>query len=202
MHTPATRARSSSKQRRRSACVIGYLLLALCSLKSLSGCKSQAEKCDAARTNAEQAWRIYVTALASARAAALATQADTKSKLTGQVEARLSDASARAASQRYDRGTDAWQRAYQANQSAACAGDSECAQLKQANANAIEQTDDLMHKLPLARAGLAALRGDAEAIKRAAAAVTPEQGNAPLQKAKLASDAAYRACKDLPSSSR
>lgn len=175
--------------------------VALCALCILTGCKSAEEKCELARTSAEQAWRAYIASMESAQADALATQADAKSKLAGPIEARLSEAAARAASQRYDRSTDAWQRAYQANQSAACANDPECTQLKDANAEAIDRAGDLARKLPQARSALNALRADAQSAQRSAAEITPEQGNTPLQNAKLGSAAVLTACKDLPASS-
>lgn len=168
-----------------------------CALWVAVGCKSAEEKCEEARVSAEHAWQAQVDAHTRARKASVAAQAEAKTKLLREVEPRLSAAAIDAATKRYDRGTDAWLRAFQASQNSLCASDPDCAQLTRENVQAQEDQVDLAEKIATEQAALSAIRKTPDAMKQAAAAVIPDVANPALGVAKQASEAAYTECKDV-----
>jgi hypothetical protein len=163
-----------------------------------AGCKSAEEECEEARVTAEQAWQSVIDTHEMTRTASIAAQAEAKTKLVREVEPRLSDKAAQGASARYDRSSDAWQRAFESTRNALCAEDPECAQLKRENAQAQAVQEDLAEKLATERLALEAIRKTPDDMRRTAMAVIPDTANDALKGARKASDAAAETCKDVP----
>lgn len=163
----------------------------------LIACKSAEEECEEARVNAERGWQQMIDTHMKAHSASVAAQTEATTRLIRDIEPRLSAAAEQAATQRYDRGTDAWQRAFIASQNALCSAEPECSQIKRENAAAQAAQEELVEKLVSERAALAAVRQAPARMKEAAKQVTPDVKDAALQGAKQASEAAYEACKDI-----
>jgi hypothetical protein len=162
-----------------------------------AACTSDEERCRQANADATQAWQAHANAMQSGIDDARATQSEAQTKLTREVEPRLSDNAAKAANARYERSTDSWMRAYKAEQASACERDAQCKELRRQNHDAVERVKDLSPKLAAVKGVLAALGGDAEKTKTLADAITPESGNTLLTAAKTAGALAYETCKDV-----
>ncbi len=166
-------------------------------LFALTACKSAQEKCNEGRAAALSAWQARIAGLTQARKLAIDTEAASQLELSGKIEPRTSAAAAKAASARYERSDDAWQRAYVAAQNAACSADPDCTRVRHAAAEALDQQKDIDEKLSAASAVRTAVASNPALSKQLTDAVIPEQGSQSLDRAKQATAHFYEACKDL-----
>jgi hypothetical protein len=174
------------------------VLLAVLAGVPVSGCKSPQEKCAQAQDEATRAWKAYVAVLETAREKALKTQRDTTAALTTDIEKRMSEKAKAKASELYDQGDGAWQRAYNAAYNTACREDEECSRAKLGNAQARKDAAELLERLQAARAAKEAARGDAAKARLAADKVADDYANRELVKAARAvSEAASLACREV-----
>jgi hypothetical protein len=172
--------------------------LLLTALLAACACASAEDKCEEARALAESSWQAVIDSHEKARKASVAAQGEATTRLAREIQPRFSAPAAQAASARYDRNTDAWQRAFDASRNAMCAQDPECTQLKRENAQAQAAQVELAEKLESERAAHDAVRKTADEMKRLAATAYPDTANAALQAARKASEAAFAACNGLP----
>ncbi len=164
---------------------------------SMSACTSDAERCAQTSQAAIESWQAYANTLQAGIDEARAHQSESQAKLSLEIEPRLAKGAVEAASARYDRASDAFMRAYQANQAAACDKDAECKKYKSQAVRAGDRLEELSPKLEAVRAVMAALAGKAKQAERAkslADAIAPESGNALLAAAKVQSEAAFEPC--------
>jgi hypothetical protein len=173
------------------------LALAMLASASASACTSDAERCAHASHVAVETWQAYANTLQSGIDEARAHQAESQAKLSLEIEPRLAKDAVDAASARYDRASDAFMRAYQAHQAAACDRDAACKKYKSQAIVAGHRLEDLVPRLAAVKAVMSALEGKAtraEQAKSLADAIAPESGNALLTTAKAQSDAAFEPC--------
>lgn len=164
---------------------------------ALCACTSAEKECAEARVTAQAVWRAHIETLEHARTRSVAAQANARLELN-QIEPKLSDEAAASASARYDRSTDAWQRAFVAAQSAACGKQPRCAELRALDADAREQQEDLTGKLVTANAVLGSLNTSAERARSLASALVPQPDEPLLAEAKKKALAMFETCKDVP----
>jgi hypothetical protein len=163
-----------------------------------AACTSTEEKCRIAREAAVAEWNGYVTTLESLREQAVAAQSESQSRLTHDVEPRLSLAALRVADGKYNRGDGAWFRAHTIALQDGCKADAECSVLKRTNAEAALAQKDLDERLPLARAALTSVTGPPDAAQTAAKAVILHPEYPQLKEAQQRTAEAAERCRDLP----
>ncbi len=177
---------------------LAVALLLLLALLTAPGCEDAKQQCAQAQQQAEAAWQAYVTALESAHAEAKKTQRNTAAALALDMEKRVSDIAKVKADQRYDRGSGAWQRAYQYAYDQACREDEECRAVKFDNAQSRKDASELEEKLQAARRARDAARETAAKARLAADMVPDDYANRELVKAaRQASEGASLACRKV-----
>ena len=162
------------------------------------GCKNAKQECERAQQEAEQAWQAYIAVLESAREKAKKTQRDTAAALALDIERHVSDIAKAKADQRYDRGSGAWQRAYQSAYHQACRQDEQCAAAQIDNAQSRKDAVELLEKLAAARQARDQARETAAKARLAADLVPRDYANRELFKAaRQASETASLACRKV-----
>lgn len=164
---------------------------------TLFACTSAEEKCEQARVASEGVWRAHLETLENARRRALDTQAKAQLELT-QIEPRLSQGAADVASARYDRNTDAWQRAFVVAQATACANDARCKELRSLDSEARAQQAEIQQKIEVDERVLEQLRKSAARAHELAEQIVPMAEETLLAEARKQTAAMYDVCKDLP----
>jgi hypothetical protein len=164
-------------------------------LAPLGGCKSAEERCTEGQAAALAGWSAYHAELKRLHDAAIAEQAEAKSKISGPIEKRLGAVAEKQADALYNRDSSAWLRAYDASLQAACGEDPECFALKQKSATARQLSEDLAPRLIAVQAAIDAASDTGESAQAAASAVKDDYERAePLKAARQASQAADEAC--------
>lgn len=174
-----------------------YRVLLLLWLSTGTGCASTEEKCAEAKDVALSDWLKYGADLERDKADADKTITDIGKLMRKVIEPRLSKAAGEGASERHDKTTGAWHRAFSALYQAACTDDEECVaeRLKKRRAEEeLTDIDDFLTKLGLVKEALAS---SAEAARGVAETIENDFVRTSLKTAKKSTAEAVTACQNL-----
>ncbi|MGD8860838.1 MAG: hypothetical protein PVI30_12580 [Myxococcales bacterium] len=165
-------------------------------LLALGACESAEERCTRGRAEARVAWERYVDALTTAREQAEQTHERAQTKISGEIQRRLSPAAQAAADAHYDRHTDAWTRAFESNLAKACDEEPECSRLQEQSIEARTLLRDFRDRVPAARAALEAVDGPLGIAEHRGKAVPAHPDYPQLAAAREATVRARELCAD------
>jgi len=162
-----------------------------------TGCASDEEKCQEAKQAAADGWEQYASTVRADGAKAKQTVASTTERMRDVVEPRLSEQAKVAASERHDKTTGAWHRAYSAHFHAACGGDGECTRLRMERREAETLLADVDRILERVTEATKALAGSVEDARRATGAVEDDFDRPSVKSARETAKLAHEACEGL-----
>jgi hypothetical protein len=124
-----------------------------------AGCEGAEARCKRGRKAAQDAWQGYIQALEQAVERAQRQHDRAQQEIHGELHDKISPEAQAKADARYDRGSSAWTRAFEANLNEACDDDPRCAQLQAQSLDAQTLLRDFADRVPAAKRALEAIDG-------------------------------------------